>query len=248
MDKVTEALVEALRAALSEPGEQRLYRSGKLPGLFAGRTGAAGQAAARALGDGFLEVARSETKGKVVTDWVRLTPRGVEFLHEHESPTRALQEVRDALRVNSEAVPVWLAEMRTNLRALDDRLAADAGKWLHRLEALTRRVEEALARLEAATPLLPPDLTEAHPWAADALGYLDRRRAGGAADGCPLPELFDALRPAHPGLSVADFHDGLRRLHERRSLRLRPADDPADLPQPEYALLDGGALLYYAAR
>ncbi len=159
MDKVTEALVEALRAALSEPGEQRLYRSGKLPGLFAGRTGAAGQAAARALGDGFLEVARSETKGKVVTDWVRLTPRGVEFLHEHESPTRALQEVRDALRVNSEAVPVWLAEMRTNLRALDDRLAADAGKWLHRLEALTRRVEEALARLEAATPLLPPDLT-----------------------------------------------------------------------------------------
>jgi len=248
MDKVTEALVEALRAALSEPGEQRLYRSGKLPGLFAGRTGAAGQAAARALGDGFLEVARSETKGKVVTDWVRLTPRGVEFLHEHESPTRALQEVRDALRVNSEGVPVWLAEMRTGLRALDDRLAADAGKWLHRLEALTRRVEEALARLEAATPLLPPDLTEAHPWAADALGYLDRRRAGGAADGCPLPELFDALRPGHPELSVADFHDGLRRLHERRSLQLRPAEGHADLPQPEYALLDGGALLYYAAR
>jgi hypothetical protein len=248
MDKVTDALVEALRAALSEPGEQRLYRSGKLPGLFAGRTGAAGQAAARALGDGLLEVARTETKGKVVTDWVRLTPRGVEFLHEHESPTRALQAVRDALRVNHEAVPAWLAEMRAGLRALDDRLAADAGKWLRRLEALTRRVEEALTRLEAATPLLPPDLTEAHPWAADALGYLDRRRAGGAADGCPLPELFDALRPRHPALSVADFHDGLRRLHERRSLRLQPAADPADLPQPEYALLDGGAVLYYAAR
>ncbi len=248
MDKVTEALVEALRAALSEPGEQRLYRSGKLPGLFAGRTGAAGQAAARALGDGFLEVARTETKGKVVTDWVRLTPRGVEFLHEHESPTRALQEVRDALRVNHEAIPVWLAEMRAGLRALDDRLAADAGKWLHRLEALARRVEEALARLEAATPLLPPDLTEAHPWAADALSYLDRRRAGGAANGCPLPELFDALRPRHPELSVAGFHDGLRRLHERRSLRLQAAADPADLPQPEYALLDGGAVLYYAAR
>jgi hypothetical protein len=248
VDKVTEALVEALRAALSEPGERRLYRSGKLPGLFAGRTGAAGQAAARALGDGFLEVARTETKGKVVTDWVRLTPRGVEFLHEHESPTRALQEVRDALRVNHEAIPVWLAEMRAGLRALDDRLAADAGKWLHRLEALTRRVEEALTRLEAATPLLPTDLTEAHPWAADALGYLDRRRAGGAAGGCPLPELFDALRPGHPDLSVAAFHDGLRRLHERRSLRLHPAEGPADLGQPEYALLDGGAVLYYAAR
>jgi hypothetical protein len=248
MDRVTEALVEALRAALTEPGEQRLYRSGKLAGLFAGRTGAAGQAAARALGDGLLEIARTETKGKVVIDWVRLTPRGVEFLHEHESPARALQEVRDALRVNHEAIPAWLAEMRTNLRALDDRLAADAGKWLQRLEALTRRVEEALTRLEAATPLLPPDLTEAHPWAADALNYLDWRRNGGAADGCPLPELFAALSPRYAGLSLADFHDGLRRLHERRSLRLQPAADPADLPQPEYALLDGGALLYYAAR
>ena len=248
MDRVTDALVEALRAALTEPGERRLYRSGKLAGLFAGRTGAAGQAAAKALGDGLLEVSRTETKGKVVTDWVRLTPRGVEYLHEHESPVRALQEVRDALRVNQEAIPAWLADMRANLRALDDRLAADAGKWLHRLEALTRRVEEALARLEAATPLLPPDLSEAHPWAADALGYLDRRRSGGAADGCPLPELFTALRPRHPELSVADFHDGLRRLHERRSLRLRPADGPAELPQPEYALLDGGAVLYYATR
>jgi hypothetical protein len=248
MDRITEALVEALRTALTEPSEQRLYRSGKLPGLFAGRTGAAGQAAARALGDGLFEVARTETKGKVVTDWARLTPRGVEFLHEHESPARALREVRDALRVNHEAIPAWLAEMRTNLRALDDRLAADAGKWLQRLEALTRRVEEALTRLEAATPLLPPDLSEAHPWAADALDYLDRRRAGGAADGCPLPELFAALRPTHPDLAVADFHDGLRRLHERRSLRLQPAADPADLPQPEYALLDGGAVLYYATR
>src|SRR5438270_8651888 len=169
MDRVTDALVEALRTALGEPGEQRLYRGGKLPGLFAGRTGAAGQAAARALGEGLLEVTRTETKGKVVTDWVRLTPRGVEYLHEHESPVRALQEVRDALRVNHEAIPAWLADMRANLRALDDRLAADAGKWLQRLEALTRRVEEALARLEAATPLLPPELSEAHPWAADAL-------------------------------------------------------------------------------
>jgi hypothetical protein len=49
-------------------------------------------------------------------------------------------------------------------------------------------------------------------------------------------------------LAVADFHDGLRRLHERRSLRLQAAAGPAELPQPEYALLDGGAVLYYAAR
>src|SRR2546421_715129 len=49
MDKEIEALVDALKLALAEPGEQRLYKSGKLDGLFAGRVGVNGEAAARAL-------------------------------------------------------------------------------------------------------------------------------------------------------------------------------------------------------
>jgi hypothetical protein len=240
--------VEALRQALAEPAEQRLYKSGKLEGLFPGRTGANAAAAERALRDGLLEVARTETKGKTVIDWVRLTPRGVDFLHDHDSPVRALQELRTALEVNQQAVPLWLAEMRAGLQAFDERLAADAQKWVQRLEALTRRVEEALRRLEAAAPLLPPDVAEAHPWAIDALNYLDRRRSGGAPGDCPLPELFAAVVRQHPALSVSAFHEGLRRLHDRRALRLRPAASLADLPQPEYALLDGAAVLYYAAR
>jgi len=88
----------------------------------------------------------------------------------------------------------------------------------------------------------------AHPWAIDVLNYLDRRRNGGAPGGCPLPELFAAVVRQHPALSVSAFHEGLRRLHDRRALRLQPAASLADLPQPEYALLDGAAVLYYAAR
>jgi hypothetical protein len=60
--------------------------------------------------------------------------------------------------------------------------------------------------------------------------------------------LFAALTRSHPRLSVMDFHEGLRRLHERRTIRLQAADGLADLPQPEYALFDGGKVLYYAAR
>ena len=37
-------------------------------------------------------------------------------------------------------------------------------------------------------------------------------------------------------------------MHERRAVRLLAADGLADLSQPEYALFDGGAVLYYAAR
>ena len=46
--------------------------------------------------------------------------------------------------------------------------------------------------------------------------------------------------------SLAAFHDGLRRLHERRLVHLLPPTAvPAEMAQPEYALFDGGAVLYY---
>src|SRR5262245_384539 len=93
-DKVTDALVDALKLALTGPPEQRLYRSGKLDGLFPGRAGTNAEAAALALRDGLLEVVRTETRGKSSFDWVRLTPRGVEFLHERESPVAALHDLR----------------------------------------------------------------------------------------------------------------------------------------------------------
>src|SRR5579871_1761223 len=252
--KVEQSLIEALRLALAGPGDQRLYRSGKLTGLFPNRAGTHGMAAAQALSEGLLEIVRTETKGKAVIEWVRLTPRGVEFLHERESPLCALQELRSTLHLNQQAIPVWLSEMRGALQAMDERLAADAHKWLERLDNLTRRVEETLRRLEQAAPLLPPEIAQSHPWAIDALNYLDRRRlaadahTNGQASPCSLPELFAALLRPHPSLSLAEYHEGLRRLHDRRLVQLQPAANLADLPQPEYALLEGAAVLYYVAR
>ncbi len=251
MVRVEESLVEALRQALAEPGEQRLYRSGKLSGLFPSRNGTHAAAAEQALRDGLLEIVRTETKGKTVIEWVCPTPRSVEFLHERESPLCALQELRSTLQLNQRAVPLWLIEMRAALQAMDDRLAADARKWLERLDALTRRVDETLRRLEQAAPLLPPEIAEAHPWAIDALNYLDRRRLAAHnvdASKCPLPELFAALLRQRADLSLRAFHEGLRRLHDRRLIQLQPAASLADLPQPEYALLEGAAVFYYVAR
>jgi hypothetical protein len=248
-DKPTEILIDALKQALAEPAEQRLYRSGKLDGLFASRAGANGEAAARAIRDGLLEVRRTETRGKTTVEWVRLTPRGVDFLHEHESPVRALRDLQAVLQTTTEAVPLWLADMRRELQTLSARLAEEAQKWTHRLDALGQRVEEALRRAEAGGPHLPDGVAQAMPWALDALTYLERRQAGGANGDCPLPELFAALREKHAELSLTAFHDGLRRLHDRRSVRLLPfAGPPGELPEPEFALVDGVAVLYYARR
>jgi hypothetical protein len=248
MDRVTEALVAALRQALAGSDEHRLYRAGKLDGLFVSRAGIAGQAAAQALAQGLLVGTRTEARGKTVIEWVHMTPAGVDFLHQQESPVRALDEVRHALRSNQQALPIWLADMRATLAAIDERLAADAHKWADRLDGLTRRVDDALRRLESERPLLPPELAETYPWSMDALNYLDRRKSGGASGDCPLPELFAALTRTYSSLSVGTFHEGLRRLHDRRVLRLKPAEDGTPMPQPEYALFGGGAVLYFAGR
>jgi hypothetical protein len=87
------------------------------------------------------------------------------------------------------------------------------------------------------------------PFGLDALTYLFRRQAGGAASDCPLPELFKAVSEQHPNLAVKDFHDGLRRLHDRGVLRLVVFEGPAaELPEPEFALVDGASVYYYVAR
>jgi hypothetical protein len=104
-------------------------------------------------------------------------------------------------------------------------------------------VEEALTRVAGT----PPDGMSV-PWAGEALAYLDRRRMSGAPGECPLPELFGALRQ-HTDLSIPAFHDGLRRLSDRKALRLLPFGGPFDeLPRPEYVLVEGTELLYYATK
>jgi hypothetical protein len=184
MERVTQTLIEALARALAAPGEHRLYRAGKLDGLFAGRTGPSAEAVGRAFRERLLERSRLETKGKTEIEWVRITPRGVDFLHEHESPVHALHELLAALRTNQDAVPVWLDEMRGRLRALDVQLTADAGRWVERLAALETRIGETLRRLEAAAPLVPDEIARDHPWAVEALEYLDRP---GPARLAPVP-------------------------------------------------------------
>lgn len=247
-DKLTPILVDALKQALTEPGEQRLYKSGKLDGLFANKSGSNAEAAAQAVRDGLLEVVRTEAKGKTTTEWVKLTPRGVEYLHAQESPLETLQELQAILQLTREGVPMWLAEMRHQLQTLGNRLAEEAEKWSHRLDALSSQIREALHRAELIGPAIPDGLGADAEWAKQALSYLEHRRKSGAATNCPLPELFAALHDKDPELSVISFHDRLRRLRDHKALRLLPFSGTAgDIPEPEYALLDGTNLLYFAA-
>lgn len=239
-------ILDALKRALAEPGEHRLYRSGKLPGLFASRAGASGEAAASALARGFLELVRTEAKGKLIFEWVRATPAAVEFVNEHDSPKAALRELRDAIGAARSGVPTWMDDARRELTEIADRFDSQARAMMQRLDLLADRVDAALRRVEASGPQVPDPVRATVPWGEDALEYLDRRSDAGAAGPCPLGELFSAVTKKHPALTVPDFHAGLRRLHDIRGLNLTAG--VGDLPDPEFAVFVGSTVCGFATR
>ena len=68
----------------------------------------------------------------------------------------------------------------------------------------------------------------------------------GPAD-CPLPDLFRALAVNQP-LTIGEFHDCLRQLHADGAVSFTAWAGPLyALPEPQYALLIGHGIAYYAS-
>ena len=240
-----ELLLDALKVAFATPGEHRLFRAGKLSGLFPTRTGAASEAALHAIRSGLLETIRTETKGKLVTEWVRATPQAVGFIHEHDSPRSILRELKEVLNATRAGVPAFMVEAKAELAALSATFEARASAMLGRLDDLAKRCEAALRRAETKSSAVAGPVARVVPWAVGALEYLDLRSGSGVAGDCPLPELFQAVGRRVPDLTLPAFHDGVRRLHDVRAVKLRPANE---MTEPEYAVVVDGQLMYAVGR
>lgn len=240
-----ELLLDALKTAIGTPGEHRLFRSGRLAGLFPSRAGTSSEAALCAVRDGLLETVRTEMRGKVVVEWVKPTAKAVAFVHENDSPKSVLRELKQVLDAARGGIPGWMRESKAELAELSGRFEERATALLKRLDDLAVTVEAALRRAEAKAPAVAEPVGRLVPWAVDALEYLDRRRTGGAAGDCPLPELFHAVRVKWPALTLSAFQDGVRRLSDVRAMRLSPSPEMAE---PEYAVVAEGKLMYSVGR
>lgn len=238
-------LLEALKTAIHAPGEHRLFQAGKLAGLFPSRAGLANEAALQALRDGLLETVRTEAKGKLITEWVCATPKAVGFVHDHDSVRSVLRELKDVLHATRTGVPEFMVEARAELAALSANFEQRASAMLSRLDDLAKRCEAALRRAESSAPAASAPVRGVVPWAVDALEYLDRRAESGAPGACSLPELFSAVRVKFPALELPAFHDGVKRLHDLRAVALAPT---AAIPEPEYAVVVEGKLMYAVGR
>jgi hypothetical protein len=246
MDRRKFALLEALKAAALARGEIRLYRRGKLPGLFAQRTRGNAEVANQAVQDALLEVTRVEPIGKTAVEWVRVTQKGLDFLLESESPARALEELRAALALNQQGLPAWAAQMHERIDELSQRFSDEVAQMRQWLDQLAQRTVQAIERIESSETNAP--MLAAVPWAQETLEYLDRRKQVGLGERCSLADLFTALKEKHAELSLKEYHAGLKRLQERQMLALLPSTGNGDAPGPEYAILDGAAVYYYVGR
>src|SRR5262245_49656700 len=231
-ERLTPLILEALRTASLNPGEHRLYRAGKTPGLFPNRAGLSGEAAQEALRAGLLEEARAEVRGKSTVQWVRATPAGIQFLQEKESPLSALNDLRELLKNASNALPPWAARLGDKVESLCRQLQEEATEWTKQLDSMGQRVEDALRRAELAKTKKPVASL-----GASVLAYLDQRDSLLTQAACTLPELFSAVQAASPKLTIKAFHEELLRLRDGQTIQLIPfSGSLADLPEPEYAL------------
>jgi hypothetical protein len=246
MDRRKELLLNALKSAALARGEVRLYRRGKLPGLFGQRTRLHAEAANQAVQDGLLESVRVEPVGQTTVEWVRITQKGLDLLLESESPARALEALRETLAVNQQGLPVWAAHMQARIEELACGFTAEVAAMHDRLAQMAQRVNEAIERIEAAQTRAPMPATV--PWAREAFEHLDRRQQVGLGQRCSLADLFAALKERHAELTIKEYHAGLRSLQERGLMTLLPSTGEGDTPGPEYALLDGPAVHYYVER
>jgi hypothetical protein len=227
-DKLSHLLLDALGRAALAPDGLPLVGSKAAPGLFPA-TAPARQAAQRARDEGLLRTVAADPKGKADRDLCTTTDKGRAYLLQQTSPKQVLEDLVRAVEARQDQVA---------------ELAATARQMQASLQALRSVLEHVLPRVTAA----PPPPAPAGDWLLDLRTHLVDWRHGGAAGDCPLPDLYRRLRAAHPALTIGQFHDGLRQLHEQEQIYLHPWTGPLyAMPEPACALLTGHEVAYYAS-
>jgi hypothetical protein len=232
-DKSTQLVLDALSRAVADPAGVALHGSKKTPGLFA-PTAPAKQAAQRCKDEGYLRVVRTETKGKRVTEICALTEKGLAYLLSQVSPKQVLEDLVRALEMRRSQVSEVVAAARQTQGSFEA------------LKSITEKVLQQVGKPGAV--VVPPSANGSSNWHGMVLSHLARWQESGAMEDCPLPDLYRRSQQAAPGLTIGQFHDGVRQLHDREQIYLHPWTGPMyAIPEPPYALLVGHEIAYYAS-
>ena len=232
-DKSTQLVLDALTRAVADPAGTLLHGSKAAPGLFT-RTAPAKQAAQRCKDEGYLHVLRTETKGKTAQEVCAITEKGLAFLLAQVSPKRVLED--------------FIRTLEARKGQIDQLLDTTRGIQAN-LDALKAAAEKVLAHVTAPAPVnRGPSQNGSEDWLSTVIARLIQWHKSGQPEDCALPELYQRAKQAAPHLTVGEFHDGIRKLHEEERIYLHPWTGPLhELPQPVFALLIGHEIAYYAS-
>ncbi|QJW96333.1 hypothetical protein [Frigoriglobus tundricola] len=274
-DKFTHLILDALTRVAAEPNGLPLYGTKTEAGLFP-NAAAAKPAAQKCLADDLVRVVAADTRGKAPRDLYGLSDKGWEFLLAAVNPKQVLEDFVRVLEARQGEVSELLAtarRMADGLHGLKDAVARvlpnvtaarvarptppgpeepTPSPSLKGGEPDPRNSSTCVGPREASrefTPslqgggrgvgLLPaPDLAPAV--RAHLAGH------NGPTD-CTLPDLFRALA-RDTALTIGEFHDCLRQLCADGAVSLPAWTGPLyALPEPQYALLIGHGIAYYAS-
>src|SRR5260370_9843687 len=196
----------------------------------------AGSAAGKLAGqrckdEGYIQIVRTETRCKSILEICTLTEKGLAYLLSQVSAKQVLED--------------FIRAVESRQTQVEDLLGA-ARRMQAGLDALKLAAEKVLG--EVRVPALTPSTNGAHALKLDLLPVLTRWQESGAAEDCPLPELYRQACTAVPRLTIRQFHDALLRLHDQQQVYLHPWTGPLSAtPEPPYPLLVAPDIPYYAA-
>jgi hypothetical protein len=263
-DKSSQIVFAALSQAAAHAVGLPLHGGKAHPGLFPA-TALGKQAAQRCRDEGYLQPLADTFPADVSPPQKKpgqepwgLTEKGLAYLLHQVSPRHVLEDFVRALETRQAPLAELLATARA-MQATVEALKANAEQVLQRFAgpdngspatgSLNALFAQFLNETKQTAPAEPAPATDPPPACGDLLAPLARwQTTSGAAEDCPLPELFRQGKAAAPGLTIGAFHDELRRLHEIGKIYLHPWTGPlCDLPEPPYALLVGHEIAYYAS-
>jgi hypothetical protein len=253
-DKSTRLILEALGRAAAAPAGLPLHAGKSEPGLFPPTT-LAKAAADRCKDAGWLQVVRSETKGKLVREICALTEEGRKHLVRSANPRQVLEDFVRILEARQSEVAALAENARTMKQSLAGMQAA-IEQLLPRLSDNTAHVANGSTATASSLNGSATPSRNAHPSPTAGVDALtaeiktkltEWHAAAGGGQDYPLPELYRKLEPGTQ-LTIGHFHDCLRRLHDENQIYLHPWTGPLyALPEPAYALLVGHEIAYYAS-
>lgn len=246
-DKTQQLMLAGLSLAVAEPSGLPLIAARSRAGLFPA-TSAARSAAQQCKDAGYLHVVATQTKGKSVMEICAITEKGIAFLLSQVSPKQVLERLVASVEARGLQVGELIDAAR-QCQATLEALKTQAAKVLSAASpAGGNPLAAALPSANGSTMPGPrPAILDA--WKTAVIDHLARWHDARPNEDCPLPELYRVAAKSSPHLSIGQFHDGLRQLHDDGRVYLHPWTGPLyELPEPPYALLVGHVVAYYASK